>query len=332
MTSFHFIILVIREWEKPEVKPEIVQENIRLTIQDMFKDVKVLEKHQSISGYIHGTKNGTQVVKVFLSYNDENAKREVRENIAEGIHPEIIVITEKFEEIKEKMAPIIDKENSSPPVDVKKRNRLDKIIQEQAEYIYKKHSDVVGLRISNVRCVEDVFTQEPCIVLYCLDKSFVPSNENKLPESLEGYPCDIRENMIMFGAALGSTIGTPYSETCGSVGFLVTSNIPSQIPATGFLTAAHVVIDDIDSLYTDKALLPKSRHNKLCNFAQKSHLIVQPAWIQSADSETIGEVEESFFGNYKPYGEGYPAYGIDAAFIKTYSPTQEGKKKNSHIL
>lgn len=68
------------------------------------------------------------MVKVFLSYNDENVKREVRENIVEGIYLEIIVIIEKFEEIKEKMVLIIDKENLSLLVDVKKRNCLDKII------------------------------------------------------------------------------------------------------------------------------------------------------------------------------------------------------------
>lgn len=56
-------------------------------------------------------KNDTQVVKVFLRYNDEHANREIRENISEGIHPELI---ERFEEIKKNMAPIINKENSSP--------------------------------------------------------------------------------------------------------------------------------------------------------------------------------------------------------------------------
>lgn len=297
---------------------------MRLTIKDFFKDEKVLEKHQSISGYMHGTKNGTQVVKVFLRYNDEHAKREIRENISEGIHPEIIVITERFEEIKKNMAPIINKENSSPAVDVKERKHLDKIINEQAECVFENHSDVVGLRISNVRCVDNTFKQEPCIVIYCLDKLFVPSDGSKLPASLGGYPCDIRENIIMFGAALGSSIGIPFCQDRGSVGFLAKLNNPLRIPVTGFLTAAHVVFDDLDSLYKEKAVL--------CNFAQESHQIVQPAWIDSPDSEPIGEVVESFFGNYKPDGDEYPAFGIDAAFIKTYSPKKEGKENNKVIV
>lgn len=286
-------------------------------MQDIFKDEKVLEKHQSISGYMHGTKHDTQVVKVFLRYNDEHAKREIRENISEGIHPEIIVITERFEEIKKDMAPIINMENSSPAVDEKERKHLDKIINEQADCVYKNHSDVVGLRISNVRCVDKIFKQEPCIVIYCLDKLFIPSDESKLPESLGGYPCDIRENIIMFGAAPGSSIGIPYSHDRGSVGFLAKSNNPLQIPVTGFLTAAHVVFDDLNSIYKEKGVL--------CNYAQESHLIVEPAWIDSADFKLVGEVVESFFGNYTPYGDGYPAFGIDAAFIKTYSPKHEGK-------
>lgn len=232
-----FIILVISEWEKPEVhvEPEIVQEKMKMSIHDIFKDERVLEHHESISSYIYGTKEGTQVFKVYLKYNDEKAKREIKEHISEGIHPEFIVYTEKFEEIKNNLAPTINMENSSPAVDVEERNRLAKIINEHADNVYKNHSEVNGLRISNVRCVDGRFIQEPCIVIYCLDKLFVPSGESKLPEILGGYPCDIRENIIEFGALLGSSIGIPFSQVRGSVGFLVKSNNPSQIPVTVFL-------------------------------------------------------------------------------------------------
>lgn len=311
------------EWENQNihVEPEIVHE--KMSIQDIFKDERVLERHESISRYKYGTKGGTQVFKVLLRYNDENAKREIKENISEGIHPEFTVYTERFEEIKKNLAPTVKMENSSPAVDVEERNRLSQIINEQADYVYENHSDVNGLRISNVRCVDGRLIQEPCIVIYCYDRLFVPAGEKKLPESLGGYPCDIRDNIIEFGALLGSSIGIPFSQVRGSVGFLVKSNIPLQVPVTGFLTAAHVVFNDIDSLYKEKALLSKCRHNKLCTFAQESHLIVKPAWIESAECEPIGEVVESFFGNYKPDGDDSAAFGIDAAFIKTYPPKQE---------
>lgn len=215
-------------------------------------------------------------------------------------------------------------------------NRAGRIISNRASYLYKKHSDVFGLRISNVRCVDGKFKQEPCIVIYCLDKSFIPSGENKLPETLEGYPCDIRENIIMFGggASIGSSIGIPYNGSFGSVGFLVKSNVPSLIPVSGFLTAAHVAIKELDKLHDEKALLSECKQRKRCEFAKQTHFIVQPAWLQSDGGKLVGEVVESFCGNYKPYGEGKynPSFGIDAAFIKTYPPMPEGKKFQNFFL
>lgn len=53
---------------------------MRLTIKDIFKDKKVLEKHQSISGYMHGTKNDTQVVKVFLTCKKRDQRKHFRGN------------------------------------------------------------------------------------------------------------------------------------------------------------------------------------------------------------------------------------------------------------
>lgn len=114
----------------------------------------------------------------------------------------------------------------------------------------------------------------------------------------------------------------------GSVGFFVKSNVPSLIPVSGFLTAAHVAIKELDKLHDEKALLSECKQRKRCEFAKQTHFIVQPAWPHSDGGKPVGEVVESFCGNYKPYGEGKynPSFGMDAAFIKTYPPMPEGKQ------
>lgn len=319
----------IKPETQPKIKPETLTETKVLTSAEVFKNEQILQKHRSFSGYIHGTKNGHRVVKVFLKYKDEKAKSEIKETISEGLTEEFIIIPDKIKEIKQNMAPFTDEENSSPAVDETHRTRLCKIISEQAEHIYKNHSDVFGLRISNVRCVDGRFVKEPCIVIYCIDKSFTPTNEKQLPVTLEGYPCDIRENIIMFGggASLGSTIGNPFNLTYGSIGFLVKSNVPSMIPDSGFLTAAHVAIKELDKLHKENALLSQCKQKFDCNFARRTHCIVQPAWPFSDSCKRIGEVVESFCGNYKPCVEdNYNlSFGMDAAFINTYQPKPRGK-------
>lgn len=249
----------------------------------------------------------------------------MEDNISKGLHTEFIVVPDRIEEIKKTLAPITVKENSARSINAKKRSLIDKIIRERATEIYKNHSDVFGLKISNVRSVGGELIEDPCIVIYCLDKSFIPANENKLPTEIDGFKCDIRENIIMFGGGgnLGSSIGTPYDVKFGSIGFFAKSNVTSDIPASGFLTAAHVAITELDRLHDEKALLTKCKSRKHCEFAKERHLIIQPAWPYSDSCTPIGEVAESFCGNYKSHADG-KWYGIDAAFINTYPPKQDG--------
>lgn len=294
-------------------------------IQTIFKDENVWKKHGSISGYIHGIKHDVQIVKFFLKYDDKKAKLAMEKNISKGLITEFIVIPDRIEEIKRNLAPITAKENSARSINAQRRSRIDEIIRERATDIYRNHSDVFGLRISNVRNVGGALIEDPCIVIYCLDKSFIPANENKLPTEIDGYKCDIRENIIMFGGGgnLGSSIGTPYDGKCGSIGFFAKSNVTSDIPTSGFLTAAHVAITELDRLYDEKALLTKCKSRKHCEFAKERHFIIQPAWSCSDSCTPIGEVVESFCGNYKSHADG-KLYGMDAAFINTYPPKQDG--------
>lgn len=138
---------------------------------------------------------------------------------------------------------------------------MREIIQEQGDAIYSKYSNVVGIGISPERSVGDLIQNEPCIVLYCLDKNIIPFGETQLPESIAGWPCDIREDFVMFGTCPfpcpsssqnvpepGCRIGIPSVESAGSVGFLVESNYQVNTLGSGFLTASHVAIERFEDI------------------------------------------------------------------------------------
>lgn len=201
-----------------------------------------------------------------------------------------------------------------------KKNRFGGVINKLAAYFYANHTNVVGFGISNVRCIGDNFIPEPCIVIYCLDKSIIPYGESKLPETIEGCPCDLREDMVMFGtctdcreenASPGCSIGMSFSREFGSAGFLAKSNATFKTSVTGFLTAAHVAVRELQTLYQAESLLSE------CKAGKEKHIIVHPSWGHSANSESIGEVVESYCGNYQ-------AAGMDAAFVRNYKPTAGG--------
>lgn len=84
-------------------------------------------------------------------------------------------------------------------IDVLIIKELKKIIQEYGEKIYVRYLNVVGLKISNVRCVGGIKKDELCIVLYCLDKILLFFGENLLLDFFGGWFCDIREDIVMLG-------------------------------------------------------------------------------------------------------------------------------------
>lgn len=81
--------------------------------------------------------------------------------------------------------------------------------------------------------------------------------ENKLLEKLEGYFCDIWENIIMFGVgvSIGFSIGILYNGEFGFVGFLVKLNVFFLIFVFGFFIVVYVVIKELYKLYDEKVLL-----------------------------------------------------------------------------
>lgn len=70
--------------------------------------------------------------------------------------------------------------------------------------------------------------------------------------------------MVMFGTSTecryenpnpGCSVGMSFKHEFGSAGFLAKSNATLENPVTGFLTAAHVVIQELHKLYQAESLL-----------------------------------------------------------------------------
>ncbi|XP_062580724.1 uncharacterized protein LOC134242636 [Saccostrea cucullata] len=167
--------------------------------------------------------------------------------------------------------------------------------------------------------------RKPCIAFYCLDADLVPFGEKPLPSVLSDssgdIPCDVREDYIQLGYCRncrglqnGCSVGQYGVQLSGSIGFFVRRKYSShtpQLPYDGFLTAAHVALED--------DILKKMKGTKFKNCYHGLHLIVHPSLEDSGTNNVIGEVEDSFFGNHEEVG-------IDAAFVKTYKNEGNGKQ------
>lgn len=295
-----FSILEASEWERRHV----------------IKDNATLRKNNSIITYIAGrNENDMPIVKVILRYPDYKAKQLFKDNLEK----EFVTIAELTKQNANIVNKIKANEFRKQAVSESKKSHLSEIIYSQADRLYANHSTIVGIGISNVRCINGNFIREPCIVIYCSDKSIIPFGEKPLPTIINGCHCDIRENIFLLGicddcgeenARPGCSIGITTSNVFGSAGFLAKSNKTNR---TGFLTAAHVVIRKLEKLYLANAFLSE------CNDGDESNVVAHPSECHAgAQSKSIGEVIESYCGNYQ-------SAGMDAAFVANYNPTARGK-------
>lgn len=284
-----------------------------------------MKKHPSIIKYITGYRDSNdqkQVVKVYLHGEDKEAERVFKNccGVSKDTQFEFENVERSKEKSNEKLEVLKQCERKAPAIDNSIRKQLKKIIQEHGDIIYARHSNVIGIRIGKARRVGDTIQEQPCLVLYCLDKFLIPFGEKHLPEDIAGWPCDIREDFVRFGICHnrcpaseqnlpdpGCSIGIPSDDSSGSVGFLVESKNPLHTFEFGFLTASHVAIKRFEQLYHDEKLL--SMHFLKLN----NHLIVHPSWIDNERIDHIvGKVVESFCGNY-----GLEKIGLDFAVIAT---------------
>lgn len=280
--------------------------------REKFKNI--FQKHPSVLTYLVGTRDGFPIVKVFLTGDDKKDDELQFRKRYPAVNFEFVDVDTVYADVLKNMEKIEKLEQSAPEIDKQTREKMNKVIKRHAEILFANHSGVIGIDISNVRSCNNIIINEFCIVFLCLDESILPYGEQPLPKDLEGYPCDIREDFVMFGhcvgcqtLSIGCSIGIPLVKLAGSVGFFVRSNDSSQgISKCGFLTAAHVAIQHCDELYEQKSLLSRG------HLANNSNEIVHPSYAENTANVVIGKVIESFFGNYGTNGT-----GIDAAFVQT---------------
>lgn len=309
-----FVITVIKEWLK----------------RDVIQDKTALEKHPSIMQYIAGRRlDGQPVVKVFLCDDDEDAQIGFKNACydLEDMELEFLNLAEKSKEIQRQAEKMKLCERNAPAIDKMTRNEIKQVIQEYGGKIYATFSNVVGMRIGKVRRIGDEIEDNPCIVLYCLDKNLIPFGEKPLPKTIAGWPCDIREDYVMFGHCpercsasrqslpeSGCSIGIPSVDSSGSVGFLVEPKNPTEQFRCGFLTASHVAVKRFKELNHHKSLLSMS------HLSLEEHLIVHPSWQDNSHMDNaVGQVVESFCGNY-----GLCQTGLDFALVRIHGCREEG--------
>lgn len=299
--------------------------------RDIIPDRSLLQKHPSVIQYIIGHRgDGKPVLKVYLCDDDAEAKQLFENRCSQDTQIEYVYVEKTKETLKE-IETIQLYEKKAPDIDASTMNQLKNIIQDQGEKTFAKHSNVVGLQISNVRCDGDIRKEQPCIVLYCLDKTLIPFGENLPPKSLGGWPCDIREDIVMLGSGrifntcqanclfenqpkLGCSIGKPLVNDSGSVGFFYKSTNPTNAFGCGFLTAAHVAVNGFEDLHFSNSLLSMNR--RLCS---RDHKIIHPSYEDLENDNTVGKVVESFCGNYE-----LSTSGLDLAVVRCEHLTGKG--------
>lgn len=290
------LFAVIIEWEKRQV----------IADRKMFMD-----SFPSVLTYIAGRENDAYVVKVFLKEEDTDAEKTFRKSC---LLPDK-ECTFQFINVAAKKKEILTNLQKRPVKEYlpyEEERRLKGVLKDHRKRLMANYSNIVG--ISPGIMSKTTRSGEPCIVLRCLAKNLVPFGEQKLPDTLEGYPVDIREDFVMFGHCTGEhslrsgcSIGIPLVDRAGSVGFFVKLKNPSSLSSkTGFLTAAHVALERFTELCDTNTFL--SRHP----LRRYIHKIVHPSKKDSNTTKTIGEVCEAFCGNCETTD-----IGIDAAYVTT---------------
>lgn len=299
--------------------------------REIIRDRSVLQKYPSILKYITGYRDSVaekQVVKVFLRGEDEETKTGFKDCCANSKDLQFeFVNVERSKDRNKEVEQFRIRERKAPAVDTVARQQLKQIIQEDGQKIHALYSNVIGIQIGKARQVRNSIREGPCIILYCLDKCLIPIGEKPLPESIAGWPCDIRENFVRFGRCPqncmaqnlslpdpGCSIGKKSDSSSGSAGFLYESREPTNALGDGFLTAGHVAVKDLDRgrLIPDKSFTT-------ANLCPDDNIIVHPSYQEFGyRNHRVGRVVEAFLGNHKHKG-------LDLAVIKIAEPRNKSK-------
>ena len=279
-------------------------------------------KCPSILTYIAGRRNNEPSVTVCLKGENKEEAKAFFHTKFKIASIDFVDVTTELQDRSEKLKKRREQSKKVTLMDSHIRNGLRTIQKRYEEKLMATHSNIIGIGLGHM--MSDDNHDQPCIVLYCLDKSLIPFGEQELPKYLDGYPVDIREDVIKFGHCTncrslhnGCSIGRPFDDSAGSVGFFVRSKETTANQDIGFLTAAHVALgnDFLERLYENRALL--SQNVFASNIHE--HEIIHPSWKDSKINDKIGTVSEAFCGNFGPNEK-----GVDAAFVKLNKPVLEG--------
>ncbi|XP_033725839.1 uncharacterized protein LOC117315654 [Pecten maximus] len=74
---------------------------------------------------------------------------------------------------------------------------IDKAIKQDCDKLWNRHSNIRGIMSSPVKYSKGQFLRQPCVVILCLFKTFIPENELDFPTSIlvdgQYVPVDVRE-------------------------------------------------------------------------------------------------------------------------------------------
>lgn len=257
--------------------------------------------------YITGYRDSVdkkQVVKVFLNCEDKESEMFFKNccDFSKDLQFEFVNV-ERFKKKNKEVEELKLRERKAPVVDNTTRKQLKQIIQDHGEKIYALFSNVVGISIGKARRDSNSITEEPCIVLYCLDKCLIPFGEKPLPESIAGWPWDIREDFVRFGRCPrncpvqnqslpdpGCSIGIKSGSGSGSAGFLYESGEPNNEFGDGFFTAAHVAVKDLGKLTSNTSFT-------MARLCPDDNIIVHPSFPDNGhENFRIETVVEAFSG------------------------------------
>lgn len=297
-----------------------------LVKRELKEDINVHQNYPSLYRYIVGYRGDQKIVKVYLHKEDKNL-----EHFFENCCEKSEETTFEYVYINNQPTSEDDIDAGAPAVDDSTRDELAQIICEHYEKFSALYTTLTGMKIGKSRSENGKILHEPCIILYCIDKTFIPVGEKQIPGSLEGWPCDIRKGDPFLGTCCcncmfsdqnvpmpGCSISMPSSNITGSVGFLVEPKNPSDSFRSGFLTAAHVVMDE----FSYENLYDSHQGLHMTSLQDKKYSVVHPSYSDAQHNHVVGEVVDSFCGNYRYRST---RTGIDLAVIKCAECTQNGK-------
>ncbi|XP_062595018.1 uncharacterized protein LOC134256385 [Saccostrea cucullata] len=290
-----------------------IRDQMKLIDEWMLREFRIenIERCPSVLHFITGRKKNAIVMKVFLQNAEDKAKIFCRDhaiNVPDNALFEYIDVSLKSDS-KTSFTAIMQRKEKGFHIKSEIKRRMKDILKNKKEELFSKHSNLVSISMSPVKYSGDDVIHKECIVLYCLDADLIPFGEEPLPKSLEEFECIILEDFIQFGRCEnckglnnGCSVGRYGDLSSGTLGFFAKKQ--SHPSHNGFLTAAHVALtDDVIASLNERKLSDYS-------FQNNTYQIVHPSFEDSASNNIVGQVDDSFFGNYN-------FVGIDAAFIKT---------------